>query len=143
MPKPATIAIDGPGAVGKSAIGSLLAQRLGYRFMDTGAMYRALTWLALYLKIDPEDAVRLSNLAAEAPVSLSSDTGRVAIRDHDVTAEPLADRLLYEGQLLHRVKDIGTALGDAQVVLQLGIGQGHYARRSHAAQIYGYPVGLL
>jgi cytidylate kinase len=81
------IAIDGPVASGKTTVGKLVAERLGYRFVDTGQMYRALTWLALYLKIDPEDAVRLSDLAVKAPVSLSSDTGRVAIQDHDVTAE--------------------------------------------------------
>ena len=52
MFKPGTVAIDGPGAVEKNAVGSLLAKGLGYRFVDTGAMYRALTWRALQLGIE-------------------------------------------------------------------------------------------
>ena len=81
MPKPATIAIDGPGAVGKSAIGSLLAQRLGYRFLDTGAMYRALTWLALELGIDLEDEKALEELALGASIELAAEAVMVAGRD--------------------------------------------------------------
>jgi cytidylate kinase len=81
MPKPVTIAIDGPGAVGKSAIGSLLAQRLGYRFLDTGAMYRALTWLALELGIDLEDEKALEELALEASIELASEGVMVGGRD--------------------------------------------------------------
>lgn len=63
MSKPSIIAIDGPVAAGKSTIGRLLAQRLGYRFVDTGEMYRALTWKALKLNIDLEDEAELSQLA--------------------------------------------------------------------------------
>jgi cytidylate kinase len=81
MPKPATIAIDGPVAVGKSAIGSLLARRLGYRFVDTGAMYRALTWLALELGIDLEDEKALEELALEASIELASEGVMVGGRD--------------------------------------------------------------
>ena len=55
MPRPSTIAIDGPAASGKSTIGELLADRLGYLYLDTGAMYRAVTWAALEEGIDIED----------------------------------------------------------------------------------------
>ena len=55
MYKPTEVAIDGPGAVGKNAIGILLAKKLGYRFVDTGAMYRALTWQAIQRGIDLND----------------------------------------------------------------------------------------
>lgn len=68
MPKPSTIAIDGPVAAGKSTIGRLLAQRLGYRFIDTGAMYRALTWKAIRLDIDLEDEEELSRLASSTRI---------------------------------------------------------------------------
>ncbi len=57
------IAIDGPVAVGKSSVGSLLAKRLGYVFFDTGMMYRAFTWKVLKLGIPIEDEQKLCQLA--------------------------------------------------------------------------------
>lgn len=58
------VAIDGPAASGKSAVGSAVAARLDVPFIDTGGMYRALTWLALQRGIAPHDADALSRLAA-------------------------------------------------------------------------------
>jgi cytidylate kinase len=83
MPKPTTIAIDGPLAVGKSTIGSFLAQRLGYRFFDTGAMYRALTWLALKLGVNLEDEKALEELALKADIELEPQGA--LINGHDVS----------------------------------------------------------
>src|SRR5437660_9474741 len=57
------IAIDGPGASGKSTVGDLVARHLGYRFIDTGGMYRALTWLALSRDLDFEDEKAIADLA--------------------------------------------------------------------------------
>lgn len=86
MSKASVIAIDGPVASGKTTVGRLVAQRLGYRFVDTGQMYRAVTWLALRRGRDLEDDAGLTKLAAESPVTLS-DGGRVIIQGHDVTDE--------------------------------------------------------
>jgi len=61
--KPQLIAIDGPVAVGKSSVGSLLAKRLGYVFFDTGMMYRAFTWNVLRSGISIEDEQKLCQLA--------------------------------------------------------------------------------
>jgi cytidylate kinase len=61
--KPQLIAIDGPVAVGKSSVGSLLAKRLGYVFFDTGMMYRAFTWKVLKSGISTEDEQKLFQLA--------------------------------------------------------------------------------
>jgi len=61
--KPQLIAIDGPVAVGKSSVGSLLARRLGYVFFDTGMMYRAFTWKVLKSGISIEDEQNLCQLA--------------------------------------------------------------------------------
>ena len=57
--KPATIAIDGPAASGKSTIGESLARELGYLYLDTGVMYRAVTWAALerHIPIGDEEAI--------------------------------------------------------------------------------------
>ncbi|TAK61707.1 MAG: (d)CMP kinase [Dehalococcoidia bacterium] len=64
------MAIDGPAASGKSVVGTTIAARLGYRFYDTGAMYRAVTWLALRRGIDPDDADRLVQLADSVTVTV-------------------------------------------------------------------------
>jgi cytidylate kinase len=73
MPKPSTIAIDGPAACGKTTVGRLLAKKLGYRFVDTGAMYRALTWEALRLGVDIEDEGALGRLAESTRMELPPD----------------------------------------------------------------------
>jgi cytidylate kinase len=64
------IAIDGPVAAGKTVVGLKLAQRLGFQFVDTGVMYRAITWLALELEIPVDDAPALTELARQTPIEL-------------------------------------------------------------------------
>ena len=68
---PRVIAIDGPAAAGKSTVGRLIAARLGYPFLDTGAIYRAMTRTALHRGVDLSDEDALSDLAA----SISIDVG--------------------------------------------------------------------
>jgi cytidylate kinase len=79
------VAIDGPAGAGKSTVARRLAERLGYRYLDTGAMYRALTWLAMTRDIPLAEGQRLGELAEESRVTLDDD-GRVWIDDTDVTA---------------------------------------------------------
>lgn len=64
------IAIDGPAASGKTAIGTEVARRLGYRFLDTGAMYRAIAWAALQRGIDVEDVHAVASFADVVQVEL-------------------------------------------------------------------------
>jgi len=78
------VTIDGPAGAGKSTVARMLAERLGFRYLDTGAMYRALTWLAMREGMDLGDGDRLGVLAREHPVELDL-TGRVAIAGADVT----------------------------------------------------------
>ena len=76
-----TIAIDGPAASGKTAVGRLVAMALGFWFLDTGIMYRAVTWLALGRGVPPDDADALGCLAGEVqlrPVSMLGDSVEVA-----------------------------------------------------------------
>lgn len=80
------VAIDGPAGSGKSTVAAALARRLGFRYLDTGAMYRALTWLALGEDVDPADGEALAVLAREHPVTFDAE-GRVEIDGHDVSAE--------------------------------------------------------
>jgi CMP/dCMP kinase len=79
------VAIDGPAGAGKSTVASRLAERLGFRYLDTGAMYRALTWLAMQGGIPLADGEKLGELARQNRVDLD-DAGRVIIAGADVTA---------------------------------------------------------
>ena len=79
------VAIDGPAGAGKSTVASRLAERLGFRYLDTGAMYRALTWLAMQKGIDLSDGDKLGELARESLVDLD-ESGRVSIAGADVTS---------------------------------------------------------
>ncbi|HCC33587.1 MAG TPA: cytidylate kinase, partial [Clostridiales bacterium] len=65
-----TIAVDGPAAAGKSTVARRLAERLGYRYWDTGAMYRALALKALRTGVALDDAAALENLAHGTILSL-------------------------------------------------------------------------
>ena len=69
MIAPMIVAIDGPAGAGKSTVARKLAERLGFRYLDTGAMYRALTWLALQRGLPLGDGEPLGELARENPVT--------------------------------------------------------------------------
>jgi cytidylate kinase len=79
------VSIDGPAGAGKSTVARGLAQRLGFRYLDTGAMYRALTWLALRDGVALDKGAQLGELAAANPVDFDAD-GRCFITGTDVTA---------------------------------------------------------
>lgn len=72
------VAIDGPVASGKSTVGQVAARQLGLAFLDTGLMYRALTWLALRRGLSVDDADAIVNLAHRSPVAVAGD-GSIAI----------------------------------------------------------------
>ncbi|HEY6068958.1 MAG TPA: (d)CMP kinase [Gaiellaceae bacterium] len=137
------VAIDGPAGAGKSTVARRLAERLGFRYLDTGAMYRALTWLAMQRGIDLSEGRLLGELAADNPVDFS-DTGRVSIAGTDVTAsirkssidrqvpvvarhhavrEVMRERqreLGHEGDVVIEGRDIGTVVApDAEVKIYL------------------------
>lgn len=117
------VAIDGPAGAGKSSVGRALAQRLGFRYLDTGAMYRAVTWLALERGIPVSDAAAVEALAAGNEVTL--EHGRVGIAGHDVTEairEPRIERSVsavaghtgVRHAMRRRQRELGLA-GDAVV----------------------------
>jgi len=83
------IALDGPAGSGKSTTARMLAARLGYRYLDTGAMYRAITYFALKRNIAPSDGDKLKVLADKLPIEFETeeDINRVIINGEDVTNE--------------------------------------------------------
>jgi cytidylate kinase len=87
--KPITIAIDGPAGSGKSTTAKLVAAKLGFQFLDTGAMYRALTYRALQNDVAPSDATTLTDMANRMQIRFeTSDNGnRVFCDDAEVTTE--------------------------------------------------------
>lgn len=84
---PLVVAIDGPSGSGKSSTARGVARRLDLPFLDTGAMYRAITWLVLHEGLDSSDEPAVAQLAREAELALNTDPDAptVAVNGHDVT----------------------------------------------------------
>ena len=150
------VAIDGPAGAGKSSVARALALRLGFRYLDTGAMYRALTWLAEQRRVELDDVPALVALAREHPVEFGEGSG-VFIAGHDVTAEirsPVIDssvpivarhpevrevmrvrqrELGHSGDSVIEGRDIGVVVApDAEVKVWLVADPGVRVRRRHA-----------
>src|SRR5215471_300241 len=82
--RPLIIAIDGPSGAGKGTVARAIAARLGYRHVDTGAMYRAVAWKALRDGVELSDERAVSAVGEHAAFDL--EHGRVVIDGHDVAA---------------------------------------------------------
>ena len=78
------IAIDGPAGAGKSTVARALAERLGFTYLDSGAMYRCVALAALERGVEPGDEVAMNQLAASLKIELDGD--RVALDGRDVSA---------------------------------------------------------
>ena len=104
-------------------MGRCLAQRLGYAFVDTGAMYRALTWLALDRGVDANDQEGLSRLAAETDITITRptmDDGRpysVFVQGRDVTWAIRRPEVEAQVSLVSRVPGVRDALVSQQRVM--------------------------
>jgi len=147
------VAIDGPAGAGKSTVARALAERLGFRYLDTGAMYRALTWLAMQRGLDLGGAEALEELARAEPVTFDEE-GRVWIAGTDVTAsirDTRIDRMVpvvarhtpvrevmrarqrqlgREGDVVIEGRDIGTVVApDAEVKVYLVADREERAKR--------------
>jgi len=147
------VAIDGPAGAGKSTVARKLSERLGFRYLDTGAMYRALTWLAMRRGLPLGDGEPLGDLARSNPVTFD-EGGRVWIAGTDVTSsirrsdidrnvpavarhpavrEVMRERqreLGHQGDVVIEGRDIGTVVApDAEVKIYLNADPSVRARR--------------
>ena len=82
---PTIVAIDGPGGAGKSTVAKAVARRLGYTYIDSGAMYRSVACWAIHLGMDLDDMLKMDQLAQEAHIEFVE--GRVLLNGQDVTTE--------------------------------------------------------
>ncbi len=118
--KPQLIAIDGPVAVGKSSVGSLLAKRLGYVFFDTGMMYRAFTWKVLKSGISIEDEQKLCQLANTTKfdfVPLQGCYLSPLIDDEDVSSKLLRPEVEEHVSLTSKIAGVRQTLIQEQRML--------------------------
>ncbi|MCL6609920.1 MAG: (d)CMP kinase [Peptococcaceae bacterium] len=171
MPGKYTIAIDGPAGAGKSTVARGAALALGYRYVDTGSMYRAVTLLALERNVDLNDHLALSELANNAKIDIiESDEKKITVllNGRDVT-EKIRDPLVTgnvsrvasvpgvrkvlaaaqsamaaEGGVVMEGRDIGTAvIPDADFKFYIvASARERAARRARDLEKMGYPVDL-
>jgi len=152
------IAIDGPVGAGKSTVARALAQRLGYRYVDTGAMYRSVAWQATHRGIDLNDRAAVAEVARAIEIEFVPGAGgqRVVAQGTDVTeairsprmsegasivsAYPevrealvaLQRRMGVGGEVIMEGRDIGTVVfPDAEVKIYLDASLDERARRRH------------
>ncbi len=146
------IAIDGPAGAGKSTVARRLAKRLGFRYLDTGAMYRALTWLAVEQGVELDDEEAVAALARDHAVTLAGDRVLMAGTDvsgairtveidrvvssvarHPAVRAVLRERqraLAGEGDAVIEGRDIGAVVcPDAEVKIYLTADSAERARR--------------
>jgi cytidylate kinase len=113
------VAVDGPSGSGKSSVSREVAARLGLRYLDTGAMYRALTWWVLAQGVDPADQPAVARLARELPLVIGTSTGStlLTVDGQDLTAavrEPrisaavsaIATNLDVRAELIRRQREL-------------------------------------
>lgn len=101
-----TIAIDGPSGAGKGTLARTVADRLGYRHVDTGAMYRAVAWKAQHDGVPLDDENVVSALADRS--AIQQENGTITIDGHDVTRDirtPAIDRAATTVARLPRVRE--------------------------------------
>ncbi len=115
-----SIAIDGPAASGKSSVGLELSKRLGYLFLDTGVMYRAITWAALQNKIDINDEGAISRLASRSVIKINQPslkdglTNDICVDGVDITQKITEKRVNDNVSQVSRYKEVRNSLTKQQ-----------------------------
>ncbi|TMB20512.1 MAG: (d)CMP kinase [Deltaproteobacteria bacterium] len=121
------VAVDGPAGAGKSSASRALARRLGFGYVDTGAMYRAVGVLAAERGIDPDDAAALGRLVAALDFELADDGERLLVGGRNLSAAirrpeagELASRVSTQPVVRQRLVALQRALGAAGGIVMEG-----------------------
>lgn len=116
------IAIDGPAGAGKSTVAKQVARRLGYLFINTGAMYRAVAWQALHEGLSLAESERIGALARQAKIELkgSVDAQRVLLDGRDITDEIATPEMSQAASVVSAIPAVRRAL----VAQQQAMGRG-------------------
>lgn len=131
------VAIDGPGASGKSTVAREVAKRLGFNYIDTGAMYRAVTWKALKEKIDLTNRDALVALARGAEIELkgiADSHTKITIDGEDVTEAIRTPKVSAAVSIVSKIPGVRTALVKKQR---------SYAERYSNMVIEGRDIGTV
>ena len=111
--KKVVIAIDGPAAAGKSTVSKIVAKKLGYTYIDTGAMYRAFTEYVLRVGVNPENEVECNKLIPDVHIELFPN-GTVICSGKDVTKEIREPHVSRNVSYIASYKEIRLAMVDQQ-----------------------------
>jgi len=114
MPKRVVVAIDGPAGAGKSTIARRVAARLGFVYVDTGAMYRAVALQALRAGVDLSDAARLEPLAREARIEFEPGGSRTLLDGEDVSEAIRAPEMSQAASRVSTLSGVRRALVEKQ-----------------------------
>lgn len=111
--KKLVVAIDGPAAAGKSTVAKMVAKKIGATYIDTGAMYRAVTYFALSQNIDPKDESAVVSLLPKLKLNIKEDE-RIFLNGTDVTKQIRSIEVNDNVSYVASYKDIRLALVDIQ-----------------------------
>lgn len=108
MKKRAVITIDGPAGAGKTSIAKIISRKLGYNYIDTGAMYRAISWKAFREKIDLKAKEKLIKMVRNTKIELKNRAGmvRVYLDGKDITNKIRNKRLAEGASILAAVPEV-------------------------------------
>ena len=104
------IAIDGPAGAGKSTVARRVAEQLGYTYVDTGAMYRAVALWGIRRRVEADDSHRMEQLAEAATIQLITETGSVLLNGEDVSEAIRESRISEAASVVATIPGVRRAL---------------------------------